>query len=56
MQKNGLSRKEVAARYNVHVNTVDKWVKKGLLKPIRFVGRVYFTESELSNFEKRAAQ
>lgn len=56
MEKGGLTYKQVAERYGVHENTVYKWVKKGLLKPSRFVGRVFFTEQELKNFEKKAGR
>lgn len=54
MEKGGLTYKQVSERYGVHENTVYKWVKKGLLKPSRFVGRVYFTEAALTEFERRA--
>ena len=54
MQKQGLSRKEVADRYGVHINTVDRWVKRGLLQPSRFVGTIYFTDDALCEFERKA--
>ena len=51
--KRGLSYKEVADRYSVHVNTVRSWVLKGWLKPTHFAGRVYFSEQACVAFEHR---
>lgn len=51
--KRGLSYKEVADRYSVHVNTVRAWVLKGWLKPTHFAGRVYFSEQACVAFEHR---
>lgn len=49
----GLSYKEVAERYGVHINTVRQWVQKKWLRQTRFGGRVFFTTEQLKEFEER---
>lgn len=34
-----LTRKDVARRYGVHLNTVDRWHDDGTLPPARFINR-----------------
>lgn len=51
--KVGLSYKEVASKYHVHINTVRQWVQKNWLRTTRFGGRVYFTADQLKEFEER---
>jgi len=47
------TREEVAARYRVHVNTVDNWRDKGLLGFTRAGRLVRISNEDLAEFERR---
>jgi hypothetical protein len=42
-----LTRKETAKFFDVSLNCVNDWVKKGILKPYKVGQRTYFKRSEL---------
>lgn len=45
------TRQEVATRYRVHVNTVDRWIASGELQ-CRYYGRlVRVTDQQLADFD-----
>jgi len=44
-----LTRKEVAKLFDVSLNCVNDWSKKGILKPYKVGQRTYFKRSECEN-------
>lgn len=51
-----LTREQVAARYNVHINTVDNWRKRGWLGFIMAGQLVRITRVHLEEFEQRVPE
>ena len=45
-----ITRKEVAALLGVHVETVKRYTRAGLLKPVKFTGAVRYPEAEVLHF------
>ena len=44
--------REVATMFNVHVQTVRKWIHKGQIKARRIGKGYYITELEVKNFSQ----
>lgn len=53
MEQKFLSKKEAAAYLRVHLNTLDRWIKKGWIKTHRVGYRVLIYESDLMEFIDR---
>jgi excisionase family DNA binding protein len=45
-----ITRKEVAALLGVHVETVKRYTRAGLLKPVKFTRAVRYPEAEVLHF------
>lgn len=50
----GITYDELAARYGVNRSTVYRWMKRGLIEPTRFCGRLFFTKDAIEAFEEKA--
>lgn len=52
-----ISRKEVAAMMGVHVESVKRYTRAGLLKPVHFTARaVRYPEAEVLDFMRRGVK
>lgn len=45
-----LSRREAAKLLNIHVNSLDRLVRRGLIRPSRALRKPLFTRDELERF------
>jgi excisionase family DNA binding protein len=45
-----LARKQVAARFNVSMRTVDRWILDGKMRPTRIGRTVRIAESDIARF------
>ena len=53
MEEKFYTKKEIAEKLDVHLNTVDSWIAKGWLPVHKIGGRVRIYESDLDAFLKR---
>jgi len=50
MTETYLTRKQVAARFNVSMRTVDRWILDGKMRPTRIGRTVRIAESDIARF------
>ena len=53
MEEMFYTKKEIAEKLDVHLNTVDSWIAKGWLTIHKIGGRIRIYESDLDAFLKR---
>lgn len=46
--------REVADKFGVHMGTVRRWVRQGILSGRKFNKRLYYTEDDLREFANKA--
>ena len=53
MPRKFLTKQELAARFRVHPNTIDRWRRHGLLPEIQVEGTIRFDLADIERFEAR---
>ena len=53
MEEKFYTKKEIAEKLDVHLNTVDSWIAKGWLTVHKIGGRIRIYENDLAAFLKR---
>lgn len=53
--ENYLTTKDVMERYSVTKQTVNNWIKKGLLVPFKTPGRNLFSVQAIRDFERKVS-